>query len=115
MTVAWTGLEPKGKNLKVAFEIVLPANAATIEDSQGNLVNLEFIGVARGPSGQEAGHFSQTIQGKMKPETVEQIRSSGITYRNTLELPRGSYSVRFVVRDNLSGRMGSVLAPITVQ
>jgi hypothetical protein len=56
----------------------------------------------------------RTLDAHLKPETLQQIRSSGITYRDALDLPPGQYTVRFVVRDNLSGRMGSVAAPLTV-
>jgi hypothetical protein len=35
-------------------------------------------------------------------------------YNNYLELPSGQYTVRFLMRDNLSGKIGSVSAPLTV-
>ncbi len=37
-----------------------------------------------------------------------------MTYRNGLQLPPGEYTVRFVVRDSLGNRVGSVAAPIKV-
>jgi hypothetical protein len=46
--------------------------------------------------------------------SMDKIRADGILYQNALELPAGDYQVRFVVRDNLSGRIGSVSAPLTV-
>jgi hypothetical protein len=45
---------------------------------------------------------------------MEQIQHNGMTYRNALRLPAGAYNVRFVVRDALGNRMGSVAAPLTV-
>ncbi len=56
----------------------------------------------------------RTLDAHLKPESLQQIRSDGITYKGALDLPPGQYTVRFVVRDNLSGRMGSVAAPLTV-
>src|SRR5580704_247500 len=43
---------------------------------------------------------------------LDKIKAEGIFYRNALELLPGMYQVRFVVRDNLSGRIGSVSAPL---
>jgi hypothetical protein len=37
-----------------------------------------------------------------------------MTYHNGLQLPPGEYAVRFVVRDSLGNRIGSVAAPIKV-
>jgi hypothetical protein len=52
---------------------------------------------------------------KLKPELVPQIRAKQLTHNGEIELMPGKYEVRLVVRDNLSGRIGSVVAPIEVQ
>src|SRR5262249_4595825 len=38
----------------------------------------------------------------------------GVTYHNTMVLSPGQYTVKMVVRDNLSGKVGSLSAPLTV-
>ena len=111
ITVRWTQAEGKGGRRKVGFEIVLPANAATIEGAD-NRLSLEFLAIARTGTGESAANFGQTFQKKLTPEQAEQIRGSGITYHNVIEVSPGDYGVRFVVRDNVSGKMGSVLAPL---
>lgn len=113
LTVRWTQVEVKGDKRKIHFEIVLPPNAASIEESDNNHFSMDFSAVARNAKGDNAAHFSKTIQARLKPDGVEQIRSSGITYSDVIEVPQGEYNVRFVVRDNVSGKMGSVLAPIS--
>jgi hypothetical protein len=37
-----------------------------------------------------------------------------VDYRGGIVVPPGEYMVRFAVRDRLSGRMGSVSAPLKV-
>ena len=111
ITVRWTQADGKGSKKKVGFEIVLPANAATIEGGD-NQLSLEFLAVAKTGKGESAANFGQTFRKRLTPEQAEQIRGSGITYHNVIEVSPGDYGVRFVVRDNLSGRMGSVLAPL---
>jgi VWFA-related protein len=61
-----------------------------------------------------ADKVSEDVKGNLTPENVASLRSRGILYNNTLELAPGQYSVRFVVRDNLSGRLGSMSVPVTV-
>lgn len=108
--VRWTGVENEDGKRKAAFEIVLSANSVHINED--GRIELEFVGVARDAQGKAAKEFMQTFKAKLKPSDIEQIKSSGITYRNVLEVPAGDYSVRFVVRDNFAGRVGSLVAPL---
>jgi hypothetical protein len=48
-------------------------------------------------------------------EQLATIRQKGIGYRGALELAPGEYNVRIIVRDSLSGRIGSVAAPLKVE
>lgn len=114
LVARWTETTPRGDEKRTAFEIILPANAAMVMESDQNHMSLDFDAVAREPSGKVAGSNGRTLDAHLKPESLQQIRSSGITYKGALDLSPGQYTVRFVVRDNLSGRMGSVSAPLTV-
>lgn len=114
INVRW--LEDKGqpgKKRKIKFEIVLPASAATIEGSDSHL-SLDFAASARTIEGKSAKDYSKTIDQRLTPEGVAQIKGSGITYGDAIEVAPGEYTVRFVVRDNITGRMGSVSAPLKV-
>ncbi len=111
MIVRWTQVQGTGGKKKVGFEIELPANAASI-DGDDNRLSLEFLAVARTGKGESAANFGQTFQKRLTPVQAEQIRGSGITYRNVIEVSPGDYAVRFVVRDNVSGRTGSLVAPL---
>jgi hypothetical protein len=70
--------------------------------------------VARNLHGDVAADLSQRIDVHLQPPGLEQIQHNGMTYHNGLQLPPGEYTVRFVVRDALGNRMGSVAAPVTV-
>jgi VWFA-related protein len=114
ISVRW--LEDKGqpgKKRKMRFEIVLPANVATI-DGGDNHLSLDFAASARTLEGKAAKDYSKTIDQRLTPEGVAQIKESGITYGDAIEVAPGEYTVRFVVRDNITGRMGSVSAPLKV-
>ncbi len=110
----WTATTPNGDKKGAAFELILPANAALVVESDQNHMSIDFEAAAREPTGKIVASHGRTVEAHLKPESLQQIRSSGITYKGALDLPPGQYTVRFVVRDNLSGRMGSVAAPLTV-
>ena len=110
----WTDTTPKGEKKRATFELVLPANAVMVDESDQNHMSLDFAAAAREPTGKVVGNNGRSVEAHLKPESLAQIRSSGITYKGDLDLAPGKYIVRFVVRDNLSGRVGSVAAPLTV-
>jgi hypothetical protein len=80
-------------------------------------VDLEFVALAKTPEGKPVGRaVSDKIDTHLTSTKVSAIREKGmIAYAGTLDLAAGEYSVRFVVRDDLSGRMGSVAAPLKVE
>jgi hypothetical protein len=66
-------------------------------------------------NGKEAARIRQKVDQKLPPASVSQFQAMGLGYPNALTLPPGQYDVHFVIRDNLRGLTGSVVAPITVQ
>ena len=116
LLVRWTETTPNGDKKRAAFELVLPADAALaiVDESDQNHMSLDFDAAAREPTGKIVASHGRTFEAHLKPESLTQIRSTGITYKGALDLLPGEYTVRFVVRDNLSGRMGSVAAPLRV-
>jgi VWFA-related protein len=99
---------------RVVFLLTMPANFAQIDADNNNHVILEFAAIARTEDGSRAGETSKTMDGHLEPETAAQIRNHGMDYRGALTLPPGNYTVHFAVEDRLSGRIGSVSAPLKV-
>lgn len=99
---------------RVVFLLTMPANFAQIDADDNNHVILEFAAIARTEDGSRAGETSKTMDGHLEPETAAQIRNHGMDYRGALTLPPGNYTVHFAVEDRLSGRIGSVSAPLKV-
>jgi hypothetical protein len=111
----WTGVvaAPAGKK-RVRFELVLPARLNLVDTTGNNHLQLEIDAIARTASGDTAASFGKTVDAHLKPESLQQVNNDGITYMGDLDLPPGDYSVRFVIRDDVSGRMGTVTAPVKV-
>ena len=115
LSVSWSDREPAkaaGKT-KVQFELVMPANFAAIDETDQNHMIIDIVAAAKSGSGEVVADLSQRIDVHLQTAGLEQIQHNGLTYRGKLELPPGEYSVRFVVRDSLGNRTGSVLAPVS--
>jgi VWFA-related protein len=118
--VQWKGVtDPKEKTpdnadkKEVEFVVHVARNALTIEGTH-NEYNVDFMAVAETKTNTAAGNIGQNVKGSLTQPDVDKLKNSGMGYRNVLDLAPGTYSVRFVVRDNLSGRIGSITAPLTV-
>ena len=107
------GTEAGGKRI-VPFQIILPPNSASIGEN-GHNVSINFAGLARNHQGEDVADFVKKIEGNLSPETVRRLALAGIKFDSYLQLTPGYYNVRFVVRDNLNGHVGSVTAPVVVK
>jgi VWFA-related protein len=103
-----------GAKKKVGFSLLVPANAATVDASDNDRLNLEIWYVVRNLKGEDVTHNSKLYNLNLNAAFVAQLQTSGIGYNDTLELPPGQYGLRVVVRDNITGRVGSVWAPLQV-
>jgi hypothetical protein len=112
MLLTWKDFQSGGKKSKANFMLQVAPEVVRIQD---NKINLDFLGVAKDEKGEPVAQFSQNLSNSLTADGVRQIRAGGITYANALQLPAGTYTVRVVVRDNFTGMMGSVLAPLKVQ
>ena len=101
---------------KVVFQVTLPPHTATLDDAGGqHKVSLNFVALARTPQGDDAADFVKKIDGVLKPQVARQLDMGGVKFDSTVVLAPGYYNVRFIVRDNLSGNIGSVTAPLVVK
>jgi VWFA-related protein len=103
-----------GAKKKVGFSLLVPANAATVDASDNDRLNLEIWYVVRNVKGEDVSHNSKLYNLNLNAAFVAQLQTNGIGYNDTLELPPGQYGLRVVVRDNITGRVGSVWAPLQV-
>ena len=111
--VRWTAPAPgESSQRKAEFVITVPATGV-FNESNGNRFDMDFIWETD-KGGSRANRHGQTIKGALTTEGLLKVKSEGLSYKNVLELPPGDYAVRFVIRNNLSGRIGSVTAPLTV-
>jgi VWFA-related protein len=109
------GKEPGKKH--VNYMVHLTAIPGLIDDADHNHVALEFIALAKTPEGKQVDQpVTRRIDMHLTAQKLAAIHKEGvIAYVGALDLAAGEYTVRFVVRDDFSGRIGSVAAPLEVE
>jgi VWFA-related protein len=116
ISITWSdrsNAKAQGKT-RVQFDLVMPANFVSVDESDQNHMVVDIAAAARNPKGEVVAELSQRVDSHLKSDGLEQIQHHGMTYRNALDLPPGEYTVRFVIRDSLDNRVGSVAAPVKV-
>jgi VWFA-related protein len=96
------------------FELVLPPSSIALDTDKTNHINLDVIAIVRSKGGQEVAKMAQKIEKDLDSASAETIQRDGINYKNKLELAAGDYGIWFVVRDNISGRTGSIVTRFKV-
>jgi VWFA-related protein len=111
----WREVEVAGEQRKVHFLISIPAGVPMIDSEHDRHISLDFRVVATDASGKPVGNIAQAFNTNLPPNDATTIQAKGFEYANELLLPPGQYKVHFVVRDNLRGTLGSMIAPLKVE
>ena len=120
ISIQWTGQgknqDPDAQDKKtVTFLIRVDGGAVALDSGDKQHLDLDLLAFAFTGKGREtAATFSQNFQTPIAEDQLAKLREKGLGYSSVLKLSAGRYNVRFVVRDNVSGRIGSVSAPVTV-
>jgi VWFA-related protein len=114
VTVQWLGVSPVGDKKKAVFLAQMPAGSLSFDPAGRDRLNFDFAAMAYDQDGKEAGQASQNFAKPVPESQLASVRTNGVGFRNFLELAPGKYTVRFVVRDNVTGKVGSVTAPLTI-
>ena len=72
---------------------------------------LDLFLIQRDDAGLRAQVEGQTLGLRLKPATYQSLLAAGVPFEHSLELKKGMGSVRVLVVDENSGRMGSVTIP----
>jgi VWFA-related protein len=118
MEVQWNEMEAeKRSNIdRVAYQVRVHADSGMVDQMDDNRMALEVVALPLTPEGKQVGQpQGQKVDIHLSSENLSIILKKGISFKGAFDLAPGQYTVRFVVRDNLTGRTGSVSAPVKVQ
>ena len=97
----------------VPVSIVVPGSQIPfVKGGDKDKATLDIIGEVKDPAGHVIGQARQTV--KLSIDQAQQVRQKNVQYSTGFNLPIGKYHLKFVVRENETGRMGSFEADIQV-
>lgn len=74
----------------------------------------DFIGQARGAKGKVESVVRDSIQVKLDSETTRKTLAGDIQYNTAFFLKPGGYTLKFLVRENQTGKLGTFEQPLSV-
>jgi VWFA-related protein len=105
----------QGDKRKVTFAMTMPPKAASVDNSDNNHLHVDIAYAVWSATGQDAAHKGTSYNLNLNPSQLEMIETMGLGYGDSFELFPGAYRLRVVVRDNLTGQIGSVQAPLELK
>jgi VWFA-related protein len=129
--IAYTGVRLKarilGENLKgsgntsqtgkqsakqlASFLLTLPADNFVLDATKSDNLDLEVVAIAFDKDGNVAGRNGHSVYVKLVPGKLETFKKTGLSLQLDMALASGSYELKFAVRDNSTGQIGTVFLP----
>ncbi len=92
----------------VPFSVKVPGAEIALAKSKGNSqTELEFIGQLRDSHSKLVGVVRDGIKIKLAEQTAAQLASRPIAYDTGFTVPPGTYVLKFLARENETGKMGT--------
>ena len=97
----------------VPMSLVVPGSQIPfVKGGDRDKATLDIIGQVRDTAGHDIGDIRDTV--KLAIDQSQQVQQKNVQYTTGFNLPVGKYHVKFVVRENVTGRMGSFETDLTV-
>lgn len=97
----------------IPVSLVVPGSQIPfVKGGDKDKATLDVIGEVKDAAGHVIGQVRQTV--KLNIDQAQQVRQKNVQYSTGFNLPIGKYHLKFVVRENETGRMGSFEADINV-
>ncbi len=97
----------------VPVSLIVPGSQIPfVKGGDKDKATLDIIGEVTDDAKRPIGHARETVKLNLDPSL--QARQKNIQYTTSFNLPPGKYDLKFVVRENQTGQMGSFEAAITL-
>jgi hypothetical protein len=92
----------------VPLSVKIPGSEIALAKSKGNAkANLDFIGQLRDSKDQMKGQVADGITIQLAQQTLTELNNRTIAYDTGFTVPPGSYKLKFLTRENETGKMGT--------
>ncbi len=108
---------PQEPGQATAIEMFIDAHDLTFTEGTEKQKTplVQFVAVAYDGSGKQSNSFSLGFHPTLAPAQMEALLRSGLGLHRELLLKPGSYQLRLGVMDRLSGRIGTLDVPLTIE
>ena len=97
----------------VPVSLIVPGSQIPfVKGGDKEKATLDVIGEVLDEGKHPIGHVRETV--KLAVDEQQQVRRKNIQYTTSFNLPQGKYHLKFVVRENQSGHMGSFEADVVL-
>jgi VWFA-related protein len=92
----------------VPLNVKVPGSEIALAKSKGNAkTSLDFIGQLRTPKDQIAAQVADGITIQLQDQSLAQLDNRTIAYDTGFAVPPGTYKLKFLMRENETGKMGT--------
>ncbi|HET7840851.1 MAG TPA: VWA domain-containing protein, partial [Terriglobia bacterium] len=103
------------KKYYVVLAAKIPGNAISfLNKSKAHETQFDFAWRATDDAGRTAAALRDTLPVKLSGEDYERVISGNILYEGGIVLPPGKFSLKVVVRENESGKLGTFEQPLVL-
>ncbi len=93
--------------------IVIPGSQIPfVKGGARDKATLDIVGEVIDEAKRPVGDVRETV--KLAVDQTQEVRRKNVQYTTSFSLPPGKYTIKFVVRENQSGQMGSFVAEMTL-
>ncbi len=92
----------------VPLNVKIPGSEIALAKTKGNAkTDLDFIGQLRNSKDQMVGQVADTITIQLAASSLTELNNRTIAYDTGFAVPPGSYKLKFLTRENETGKMGT--------
>lgn len=97
----------------IPVSLVVPGSQIPfVKGGDKDRATIDVIGSVKDSSNRQIGAVRETV--KLNLDASQEVRRKNVQYNTAFVLPPGNYKMKFVVRENQSGHMGSFVSDIAV-
>jgi VWFA-related protein len=99
----------------VPLSVKIPGSEIALAKSKGNAkTELDFIGQIRDNRNQLQGQVADNVKIRLDEQSVAELNSRTIAYDTGFTVPPGSYKLKFLTRENETGKMGTYETSVVI-
>ena len=99
----------------IPLSVKIPGSEIALAKSKGSAkTDLDFVGELRDSKDQVKGMVRDAVTIQLAKQTVEELSSRPIAYDTGFTVPPGKYKLKFLTRENETGKMGTYETNIVV-